>query len=164
MPDLTETERLFRVYHEQMIALAISLLHDEEEARDTVSDVMERLVNGTLHLPLERTEAYLMTAVRNQCLDLIRRLSLREKIRRHLTLAEPSVTPVETEQQQVVEMMTYAEEQLTPQTWRTFQLRYDDGLSYHEIATQMDISETAVYKNLAKALRTLREHFNPTIR
>ena len=82
MPDLTETERLFRVYHEQMIALAIALLHDEEEARDTVSDVMERLVKGTLHLPLERTEAYLMTAVRNQCLDRIRRLSLREKIRR----------------------------------------------------------------------------------
>ena len=54
MPDQTETERLFRVYHEQMIALAIALLHDEEEARDTVSDVMERLVNGTLHLPLEQ--------------------------------------------------------------------------------------------------------------
>jgi DNA-directed RNA polymerase specialized sigma24 family protein len=50
MPDQTETERLFRVYHEQMIALAIALLHDEEEARDTVSDVMERLVKGTLHL------------------------------------------------------------------------------------------------------------------
>ena len=34
MPDQTETERLFRVYHEQMIALAIALLHDEEEARE----------------------------------------------------------------------------------------------------------------------------------
>ena len=72
MPDNKETEQLFRENYEQLIALALSLLHDENEASDAVSDVFERLVNGTLHLPLQRTDAYLMVAVRNHCLDRIR--------------------------------------------------------------------------------------------
>lgn len=163
MPDNKETEQLFRENYEQLIALALSLLHDENEARDAVSDVFERLVNGTLHLPLQRTDAYLMVAVRNHCLDRIRHLSLREKIRRHLTLSTPSLTPIETEQQ-IEDMMDYALQKLTPQTFRVFQLRFGDGMAYREIAQELNISEVAVYKHLAQALRKLREHFNPTIK
>lgn len=164
MPDRKETEQLFRMNYKQMMAIALSLLHDDDEARDAVSDIFERLVDGTLHLPLQRTEAYLMMAVRNHCLDRIRHLSLREKIRRHLTLSTPSLTPVETEQQQIEEMMAYAEEKLTPQTWRVFQLRFGEGKTYQEIALLLSISEVAVYKHLAQALRKLREQFNPKIR
>ena len=163
MPDRRETEQLFRMNYKQMMALALSLLHDDDEARDAVSDIFERLVDGTLHLPLQRTEAYLMVVVRNHCLDLIRHLSLREKIRRHLTLSTPSLTPVETEQQQIEDLMAYAEEKLTPQTWRVFQLRFGEGKSYQEIALLLSISEVAVYKHLAQALRKLREQFNPKI-
>ena len=163
MPDNKETEQLFRENYEQLIALALSLLHDENEARDAVSDVFERLVNGTLHLPLQRTDTYLMVAVRNHCLDRIRHLSLREKIRRHLTLSTPSLTPIETEQQ-IEDMMDYALQKLTPQTFRVFQLRFGDGMAYREIAQELSISEVAVYKHLAQALRKLREHFNPTIK
>ena len=163
MPDNKETEQLFRENYEQLIALALSLLHDENEARDAVSDVFERLVNGTLHLPLQRTDTYLMVAVRNHCLDRIRHLSLREKIRRHLTLSTPSLTPIETEQQ-IEDMMDYALQKLTPQTFRVFQLRFGDGMAYRKIAQELSISEVAVYKHLAQALRKLREHFNPTIK
>lgn len=163
MPDRNESERLFRMNYEQMRALALSLLHDDDEARDTVSDIFTRLVEGTLHLPLQKPEAYLMVAVRNHCLDCIRRLTLREKIRRHLTLSTSSLTPVETERQQTEEMMAYAEEKLTPQTWRVFQMRFGEEMSYQEIATTLGISEGAVYKHLAQALRQLREHFNPKI-
>ena len=164
MPDKKETEQLFRENYEQLTALALSLLHDENEARDAVSDVFERLVDGTLHLPLQRTDTYLMVAVRNHCLDRIRHLSLREKIRRHLTLSTPSLTPVDTGQQQIEDMMDYALQKLTPQTFRVFQLRFGDGMAYREIAQELSISEVAVYKHLAQALRKLREHFNPTIK
>ena len=50
-------------------------------------------------------------------------------------------------------MMTYAEEVMTPQTWRVFQLRYDEGLSYRHISEQLGISQVAVYKHLAQALQ-----------
>ena len=67
--------------------------------------------------------------------------------------------PVETEEEKLQELMAYAEQTLTPQTWQVFLLRFDEGLKYREIAARLSISEVAVYKHLAQALRQLRNHF-----
>ncbi len=58
-------------------------------------------------------------------------------------------------------MIDYAERALPKQTWRVFQLRFDEGLRYREIAERLSISERAVYKHLARALNQLKEKFNP---
>lgn len=161
MPDREDTERLYRQHAEQMHQLAVSLLHDEEEARDAVSDIFERLAQGTLRLPPEKPESYLYVCLRNFCLDQIRKLSVRERLERHLSMEPPGTTESGSEQKLLEEMMTYAEEAMTPQTWRVFQLRFDDGLSYRHISEQLGISQVAVYKHLAQALRMLRQQFNP---
>ena len=59
-------------------------------------------------------------------------------------------------------MIDYAEMTFPKQTWRVFQLRFDEELLYREIAEELGISETSVYKHLAKALERLKEKFNPT--
>ena len=43
MLDKEETERLYRQQAEKMHQLATTLLHDEEEAHDAVSEIFERL-------------------------------------------------------------------------------------------------------------------------
>ena len=93
-----ETEQLFRQQAEKMHRLAATMLHDEEEARDAVSEIFERLSSGAIRLPQEKPESYLYVCLRNLCLDQIRRLSLRERMERHLTMEGPSLTPIETEQ------------------------------------------------------------------
>jgi RNA polymerase sigma-70 factor (ECF subfamily) len=59
-------------------------------------------------------------------------------------------------------MNSYAEKAFTKQTWKVFQLRFDEGLLYREIAERLGISEITVYKHLAEALRVLRKKFNPS--
>ena len=159
-----ETEQLFRQQAEKMHRLATTMLHDEEEARDAVSEIFERLTRGSLQLPQEKAESYLFVCLRNLCLDQIHRLTIRERMERHLTMEAPSQTPVETEQELLMEMMEYAEEMMTPQTWRVFQMRFDEGLSYRHISEQLGISQVAVYKHLSQALQLLRQQFNPTKR
>ena len=154
MLEKEETEQLFREQAERMHRLATTMLHDEEEA-------FERLTNGAIRLPVEKPESYLFVCLRNLCLDQIRKLSLRERMERHLTMESPSLTPVESEEQLLMEMMEYAEEMMTPQTWRVFQMRFDEGLSYRHISEQLGISQVAVYKHLAHALQLLRQQFNP---
>lgn len=156
-----ETEQLFRQQAEKMHRLATTMLHNEEEARDAVSDIFERLSSGTIRLPKEKPESYLYVCLRNLCLDQIRRLSLRERMGRHLTMEGPSLIPIETEQDLLIEMMEYAEEIMSPQTWRVFQMRFDEGLSYRHISEQLGISQVTVYKHLAQALQLLRQQFNP---
>ena len=160
----SDVEHLYVSCYERLYALALLMLKDEDEARDAVSNIFARTVDGSLSLPAERTEGYLLVAVRNQCLDRIRQLTLRERVERRLSLSEPSLTPVETDREQAAEIIAYAERTLPKQTWQVFQLRFDKGLLYREIAEQLGISEVTVYKHLALALRKLKEEYNPNRR
>ena len=160
-PEKSEIEHLYVSCYERLYALALLMLKDEDEARDAVSSIFARIADCSLTLPAERRESYLLVAVRNQCLDRIRQLTSRKRVERRLSLSEPSQTPVETELEQAAEMIAYAERTLPKQTWRVFELRFDKGLLYREIAEQLGISEVAVYKHLALALRKLKEKYNP---
>ena len=161
-PEKSEIEHLYVSCYERLYALALLMLKDE--ARDAVSSIFARIADCSLTLPAERRESYLLVAVRNQCLDRIRQLTSRKRVERRLSLSEPSQTPVETELEQAAEMIAYAERTLPKQTWRVFELRFDKGLLYREIAEQLGISEVAVYKHLALALRKLKEKYNPNRR
>jgi RNA polymerase sigma-70 factor (ECF subfamily) len=157
-----ELEQLYINSHQRMLTIAVQMLKDDEEARDAVNDVFAKLADGSLVLPKENPERYLMTTIRNLCITRIRQMSLRERIKRRLSLSEPSHTSMESTQEMAKEMIDYAEKAFTKQTWAVFQLRFDEGLKYKEIAEQLRISEVAVYKHLAEALKKLKEKFNPT--
>lgn len=160
----TEIERLFIANHQRLYAVARQMLKDDAEAGDAVSDVFAKLVDGSLRLPQPHPEGYLMAAVRNLCLDRLRRMTVREKIERSLSLQDVGPVITEQERERVVEMISYAERTFPPQTWRVFQLRFDEGLLYREIAERLAISEVAVYKHLADALERLKKKYNPTRR
>lgn len=156
------TERLFRQQSAKLTQTATLLLGNEDDAQDVVSDVFMRLLDGKLQLPQKSPESYLMVCVRNRCVDRLRHLSVRQRMKQLLTLnCAPSITPVETELEIAGEVMTYAREQLAPLTWDVFRLRFDEELSYRDISLQLHVTEATVYKHLAQALRQLRERFNP---
>ena len=159
-----EIEQIYISHHQRLQAYARLLLKDDVEAQDAVSDVFARLADGSMVLPEENPERYLMATIRNLCITRIRRMTLHERIERRLSLSEPSRTSMESTQEMAKEMIDYAEKAFTKQTWAVFQLRFDEGLLYREIAEQLGISEVTVYKHLAEALKKLKEKFNPTRR
>ena len=158
----TEIEELYTSSYQRLLAKARQMLKDDADANDAVSDVFAKVAEGALRLPEGHEESYLMATIRNLCIDRIHRLTLRERVERRLTLSNPSMTAIDSERERITEMIDYAERALPKQTWRVFQLRFDEGLRYWEIAERLGISERAVYKHLAKALTKLKEKFNPT--
>ena len=160
--DQTEIEQLFVDCHQRLQAVARQILKDDEDASDAVSDVFARFADGSLKVPEDHPERYLTVTVRNLCLDRIRLMTVRQRIEHRLSLNEPKSTLMDGEQERVAEMLNFAEMTFPKQTWRVFQLRFDEGLLYREIAERMGISEVTVYKHLAEALRKLKEKFNPT--
>ena len=157
-----EIEQLYISHHQRLQALARLLLKDDDEAQDAVSDMFARLAEGAVDLPAEHPERYLTVTVRNLCFDRIRQMTMRERIELRVSLLESEPASWEAEQERIREMNTYAEKVFTKQTWKVFQLRFDEGLRYQEIAERLGISERAVYKHLAKSLTKLKEKFNPT--
>ena len=164
MTGKTIIEQLFIGCRQRMLAVARLMLKNDDDANDAVSDVFFKLTEGSLRVPADHPENYLMATVRNLCLDRIRLMTLHERLERRITLSDNDQAYGESERERIAEMIDYAERTFSKQTWLVFQLRFDEGLLYREIAERLGISEVAVYKHLAEALKKLKEKYNPTRR
>lgn len=159
MIDNRQFEQLFKSNYAAMMRVARGMLGDDEESKDVVSDIMLRVGDGRITLPPD-SQRYLLTCVRNRCLDVIQHKKTTEKIMRLYPLVTQPTLNIANEQQVYDEILHVVETQLTPQTRKVFELRHDRHLSYQEIADTLDISKAAVYKHLAKAINLLKAHFN----
>ncbi len=161
MDKSTNIEQLFRKHYHGLLRTAKTLLHDEKDSEDAVSDVFAKIAEHGDRLPERQPERYLAASVRNRCLDMIEHMNVRKRVERGLTLnASPTLVPREEQENCAEAMLCYAEEHFTPLMWNVFRLRFDELLGYKEIATQLDISERTVYQQLSRALVALRKQFN----
>ena len=73
MNDLkSNIEQLFRQYYRRMFLTACALLGHDEEARDAVSEVFSNLLSAQWAPDRQRAEAWLLVAVRNHCLNVLK--------------------------------------------------------------------------------------------
>ena len=162
MTDKETVKALFMEHYDKMYMLARMMLHDDEESRDAVSDVFARIADGSIDVREESAKSFLLTCVRNKCLKMIRAKQVRQRVSRLLQMDEAvEMVPIEKLTDRLTEVIDYSEKELTPQTLRVFQLRYQQHRTYAEIASALSISEAAVYKHIAQALRKIKNHFNP---
>ena len=161
----TEIERLFRQYYNRMVRLARTMLYDDEDSRDVVSEVFATLIKADI-LP-QNIEGYLMTSVRNRCVNLLEHKDVRAKFEHAYTLeikqdvaTDDDAFSYSSVEQWYQQMMAYAKKHLTEQTLLVFHMRHIDGMKYQEIADQLGISRVMVYKHLAKSMNTIKEYNN----
>ena len=154
----SDIEQLFRSNYTAMQTLAIRLLHDPDTARDIVHDVFESVLSGNLSTV---TTAYLLTGVRFACLKHLRRLSLRERFNNLYALDLDEIEDDEwPDPEDVARLNELIDQSLTMQDREVVRLRFNERMSYDEIAGQLGISEVAVYKHLRHAMDVLRQNFN----
>jgi len=160
-----EIALLFGQHYAQMTRLARTLLYDDEEARDVVSEVFAILIKTDI-LP-KNMEGYLMASVRNRCLNLLEHKDVRAKFEQAYTLDLKQEAQENDEdfhsnsvEQQLQQIMSFAKRHLSEQTLMVFHMRHIDGMKYQEIADQLGISRVMVYKHLAKAMNTIKEYNN----
>jgi len=156
MLDKEEFEKLYTANYTAMVRLARTLLHDDDESRDVVADVMLRVY--TKGIPEQYTPVkYLLACVRNKCLDVLRQMSIRQKVEKMLPLTDTMIPAESDERQNIYTLiMQVMENDFPPQTKNVFKLRFDQRMSYQEIADHLHISKAAVYKHLAKAISLLK--------
>jgi RNA polymerase sigma-70 factor (ECF subfamily) len=154
-------ETLFRQYYRQMYRLATMLLHDDAESKDIVHDVFAQLLASSAELHEDTAAAFLLTSVRNRCLNVIRDRKIQERVQRlYLLDLDTTIIPTDLFCEET-KALTEGFILLAPPVCReVVELHFRDGLTFREIALRLGVSETTVYKHLRHALQQLREYLN----
>lgn len=159
MTNQNDIERLFKAYYRELHRLAVVLLNDDETARDIVNDLFASLLHTSSKIVPSRV--YLMSAIRNRCLNHIRNVDIHRRI---ANLYFHEIEDYDTEDwpddATLTQIYKIIQENLTPQCRRAMELRFVDGLKFAEVAGAMGISENAVYKLVRQALVIIRNKLN----
>lgn len=151
---------LFKRHYRQMHRLATLLLHDDADSKDVVHDVFAQLLaSPTPSLREETAAAFLLTCVRNRCLNVIRGKKIQERVQRlYLLDLDTTVIPTDLFNEEL-RALSEGIPLLTPPICREIiELHFREGLTFREIALRLHVSETTIYKHLRRALTQLRTH------
>ena len=174
MIEKQEFEQIFRRHYDGMFRLARRMLGNDAESKDVVSDVFALLLNkvrcGEFEIRnAETLQAYLLTSVRNRCINLlVHRQKEKQRVDELYSEVEQSqkavvvemTNPGQTAEQEHLQMLHHFIDRHLPKlSQQILRLRYQQGLKYREIANVLQVSEVTVHNHLSQSLKQLKDHF-----
>ena len=150
-------KELFLSEYGRMYKAAYILLGDEDEAKDVVQDIFAKLWEGTISLREESQRTFLLTCVRNRCLNIIAHRQTHQEAVKFLV---PKAIESGAYDEEIIEAVNrYVDERLSPQTSRIIKMHYNEDQSYKDISNSLGISLSDVNKHIVQGLRKLRSTF-----
>ena len=158
----SQIENLFKTYYTQMYHLALTLLFDEAESKDVVSDVFASLLSGKVVMRADNAKAFLLACVRHRCMNVLQHKQVHERFARLLTEDTDTLVSDNTteEQLQMEELMRYVRENLSSLEQQIFRLRYLREMTCQEVAEALNVSRQTVHTHLKLSVEKIRKYFN----
>lgn len=154
-------ELLFNRYHKKLYHFTFSLLRSKEEAEEVVQDVFAKL--WEMRHELDESVSYggyLYKATRNMSLNILRKkINARyysESIIRDLS-NPANLTYSSVDHNELNEFYKKALLKVPEKRKRIFLLSREEGMSYKEIAAELNISVNTVDTQIRRTLEYLRE-------
>jgi RNA polymerase sigma-70 factor (ECF subfamily) len=156
MIDKQTFEQIFRHHYDGMFRLARRMLGDDAESKDVVSDVFASLLGkDETELKTDTLQGFLLTSVRNRCVNLLVHKQKEQAAIVNLKDNEDDGIG----QEQFNALRHYIETRLPELSQKILRLRFQQGLKYREIADALQVSEVTVYNHLSQSLKQMKEHF-----
>ena len=156
----SELEILFKTHYAAMFRLAMSLLYDEDESKDVVSDVFASLLDGGLAIRSDNARGFMLTCVRNSCINVIRNKQVRERfVKLYSNKAEPLADGPD-DSLMLNELREYIDNNLPPLSRRIFTLRYLHDMTCQQVADAVGVSRVTVHHHLSQSLEKINTYFN----
>jgi RNA polymerase sigma-70 factor (family 1) len=154
-------KRLFDTHFEQLYRYALRYLRSAEEANDVVHDVFLQMWRHRQRIGLERDlRTYLYATTRNHALDRLKRRKVEDRFRERqqgTILQEKPGAESELESRELAATIQRAIDTLPPRQREVLRLRWQQHLTYEEIAKTLNISPKTVAIHLSRGLQHLRE-------
>ena len=147
---------MFRQHYEKMYNLARSILSDDDESKDVVSEVFTTILANNAVLMLESEEGFLMRSVRNRCLNLIAHKGVKERVTK-LLIDDADVILSDKTDGRLEQLMLLIEDLEPPIRKQIFRLHYLKEMSYQEVADKVGVSKVTVFNHLSQAMEWIRK-------
>lgn len=148
---------LFEYYYTGLVVFADRYLHDTELAEDIVQSAFVRLWENRQAIKSPSVRLYLASAVKNSCIDLIRKNETQKKYAQRQTFQEADHGNDFWAESELQQMIQSAIDRLPPRCREIFILSRYEGLKSHEIAQKLQLSQRTVETQITNALKILRK-------
>jgi RNA polymerase sigma-70 factor (ECF subfamily) len=155
--------RLYDLFNKQVFSQAYIYLQSSELANDAVQEVFIRIWSSKEKLAdVKDIRNYIFIVARNVIISDLRRRVLHQYLDEEMEMMDDQ-TILPDRQLSLKESMKIIQEaieNLSPQQRTAYTLSRNNGLSYDEIAKQMDISLPTVKTHISLALKSLRNYLS----
>ena len=158
--DTSAITAIVEAYYNDLVMFAYTFTKNSSDAEEIVQEVFFRFLEKSSELKLHGSmKSYLLKSVQNHCLDEIRRRKVREQFAGDLETDMLYNNDTEdyilyTDLQHHLDRLLA---QMPEEVAQTFRMNRFDGLKYHEIAQQLNVSVRTVESRISKALRILHQ-------
>ena len=156
----SELEILFKSHYAVMFRLAMSLLYDEDESKDVVSDVFVSLAVGRMTIRSDNARGFLLTCVRNSCVNVIRHKQARERFVKLYSTSVEHLAGDPDDSVALAELREYINTELPPLPRRIFTLRYLQDMTCQQVAEAVGLSRVSVHRHLSQSLEKINAYFS----
>ena len=158
----SQIESLFKTHYTQMYHLALTLLFDEAESKDVVSEVFAGLLSDSTIVKADNAKAFLLASVRHRCLNVLQHKQVHERFARLLSEGADTLVSDNTveAQMQMEKLMSYVRENLSLLEQQIFRLRYLREMTCQEVAEALNVSRQTVHTHLKQSVGKIRKYFN----
>ena len=153
--------KLFQEYYRPLAVFANKYLNDLDSSRELVQDLFVSLYESRKSVIITTSlKSYLYQAVRNRCLNHLKRRDVRRVYQKHSSLEQDATESLDerisaNELEYEIFRIIY---HLTPKCREVFIMSRVKGLKNQEIAGTLNISIRTVETHISNALKTLRQH------
>ena len=163
--DRAAFDALFRKYYTALCRFSFTTCLSHEDAEESIQDMFVNLWEKAPVIHIETSvKAYLYTSARNYTLNNIKKQQTELRYLNEYSENAESYEPDHKQSDAEIAGMIQSGVNLLPEKCREiFILSKQEGLTYEEIASYLDISEKTIENQMGIALRKLREHLRPKL-
>jgi len=162
---------LKNIFNESYSALcnyAYSLIEDRHAAEDIVQSIFISLWENDKLLGLEHPESYLLKCVKFKCIDHVRSRKIKKEVSMETLPDIGNTFPQSINEEDILPLLNYFVSQLPNRAKEIFLMSRQQGMTYREIAEELDLSVKTIENHMGSALKKLRillqkHHYLPVL-
>jgi RNA polymerase sigma-70 factor (ECF subfamily) len=152
---------IFISYYRDLVLFATNYTHETESAEEIVQDVFVKIWEEHEVINIKVSlKSYLLTSVRNKCIDWIRQAKVRRKYKEECSytlLTYDFNTDNYIINSELESLISEALNKLPPEVAKVYRMNRSEGLKYNEIAEKLNVSVRTIEDRISKALCLLRD-------